>query len=76
MSNPPIIAKVRGNAGLVKDLKTGAVLNKNGGEFAFFDEQRKKKKEIDSLKEQINTLKSNQDVILDKLGAILDKLDG
>jgi hypothetical protein len=74
--NRPDIAKVRGNAGLVKDLKTGAVLNKNGEQFAAFDTQRKKKKEIEALKSQINTLEETQTKILDILGTILEKVDG
>jgi cell fate (sporulation/competence/biofilm development) regulator YmcA (YheA/YmcA/DUF963 family) len=70
-----VIAKVKENPDLVRDLGNQAVLNTNVDALAAYRKRRDKAKEIDqtindinTMKQDINDLKSLMQRILDKIG--------
>jgi cell fate (sporulation/competence/biofilm development) regulator YmcA (YheA/YmcA/DUF963 family) len=70
-----VIAKVKENPDLVRDLGNQAVLNTNIDALTAYKKRREKAKEIDqtiddinTMKQDINDLKSLMQRILDKIG--------
>jgi peptidoglycan hydrolase CwlO-like protein len=70
-----IIAKVKENPDLVRDLGNQAVLNTNVDALTAYKKRREKSKEIDqtnddinNMKQDINDLKTLMQRILDKIG--------
>jgi cell fate (sporulation/competence/biofilm development) regulator YmcA (YheA/YmcA/DUF963 family) len=70
-----VIAKVKENPDLVRDLGNQAVLNTNVDALTAYKKRREKAKEIDrtlddinNIKQDINDLKSLMQRILDKIG--------
>ena len=69
------IAKIKDNPGLIRDVKTQAVLNVDVSSLQAYKMKRRKQKQIDiavqdinNMKQDINDLKTLMHRILDKIG--------
>lgn len=68
------IAKVKDAPGLVRDMKTQAVLNTDITALEAYRRKRNKQQEIDEVLSDINNMKSDIDQIKSLMQRLLDKI--
>lgn len=68
------IAKVKDAPGLVRDMKTQAVLNTDINALEAYRRKRNKQQEIDEVLSDINNMKSDIDQIKSLMQRLLDKI--